>query len=99
MNLEKEMEILFYTVPEWFSNGNSFDTLKADIHAIWITVYAITELNLFFSFAEDDADLITYQIIKGDFNLDEYMDELFVSFFNKCTNIDPEQCPGINEIF
>lgn len=92
---EHKKGTLYYSAPELFKSGQ-FDTLKTDIYAIGITLYTLTELK--FPFETGSNEFILRQIISGRLSFDNDFDKRLLNLIKKCTNIEPNRRPSINEI-
>lgn len=90
------MRISFYAAPELFFRNIKFDTLKSDIYAIGIAIYAIFELS--FPYSEENTDTIINEIIFGKLKTRKNMDKGLLSLFNKCTDYNPERRPDIDDV-
>lgn len=86
---------LYYAAPELFSKGQ-FDTLKTDIYAVGITLYSLSELQ--FPFKDGDQNFIVRQIISGCLSIRNGMDENLVRLVKKCTAMNPQERPTIDDI-
>lgn len=86
---------LYYAAPELFYTGE-FNPLKTDIYAIGITLYSISELQ--FPFRDGDRNYIVKQIVSGNLSLRPGMDKKLKNLVLKCTALDPENRPTIDEI-
>lgn len=93
---ESKCGSLFYAAPELFFRNIKFDTLKSDIYAIGIAIYAIFELS--FPYSEENTDTIINEIIFGKLKTRKNMDEGLLSLFKKCTEYNPERRPDIDDV-
>ena len=86
---------MFYAAPELFIKGQ-FDTLKADIYAIGITLYSLSELQ--FPFKDGDQNRIVRQIINGCLLFRSEIDRIPLKLVEKCTTLNPQHRPLIEYI-
>lgn len=80
---------LQYSAPELFDNEKDIDYLKADVFAIGITFYVITELKL--PYVEGTT------IKKGKLEIASHDDEIN-EFVEKCTKMNPNERPTITDL-
>ncbi|KAK8839376.1 hypothetical protein M9Y10_032312 [Tritrichomonas musculus] len=92
---ESKNGTLYYAAPELFVTG-SFDTIKADIYAIGITLYALSELQ--FPFISGNQTFIIQQIMSGCLSIRSGIDEKLLRLVQKCTSMNPQYRPSIEEI-
>lgn len=86
---------LYYSAPELLKKGY-FNTLKADIYAIGITLYTLSELA--FPFHKGSDDYVIDQITNGNLSFKYNMDLKLRKLIKKCTDINPLNRPTIDEI-
>ena len=86
---------LYYAAPELFTKGE-FDTFKADIYAIGVTLYSMTEKE--FPYESDDQKQIVQQILNGKLTIKKETDPLLKRLFEKCTVLNPQNRPSIDDI-
>lgn len=86
---------LYYAAPELFFEGE-FDTLKADIYAIGITLYSMSELE--FPFDSDDQNSIIQQIVSGKLTIKSGIDNQLRKLVEKCICMNPKNRPTIEYI-
>ena len=94
---DEDMKIgtLYYAAPELFKCGK-FNSLKADIYAIGITLYCSMEIH--FPFKEGDQDCIIRQIVSGKLCIGKEIDEKLRRLVVKCTDLNPNKRPTIEEV-
>lgn len=92
---ESKQGTLYYAAPELFHSG-SFDTLKADIWSIGITLYALSELHL--PFENGSTKVITDQIMQGKLSLSPEASPILTDLIKQCTQYYPNNRPSIDDI-
>lgn len=83
----------YFAAPEMFKRGE-INLLKADIWAIGVTLYCLSELT--FPFLINNEDIIPNEITSG--QLQVSTDDEFQVIFKKCTEMRPECRPTIKGI-
>lgn len=86
---------LYYAAPELFKKGQ-FDTLKTDIWAIGVTLYAISELQ--FPFKDGDQNYIIKQIVSGNLSIRPEVDQKLRTIVESCTQMNPQNRPTIDDL-
>lgn len=86
---------LYYAAPELFNKG-VYDTQKADIWSIGITLYSIVELQ--YPFHDGKKDFIINQITNGLLLIDPNLDQNIRKIIVKCTQMRASCRPSIEEI-
>ncbi|OHT10072.1 CAMK family protein kinase [Tritrichomonas foetus] len=92
---ESKSGTLYYAAPELFHRG-TFDTLKTDIWALGILLYAINELQ--FPYRDGDRKYLVKQISTGKLNISHTMERSLKKLIRRCTNLKPESRPSIEEL-
>lgn len=92
---ESKNGTLYYAAPELFIKGQ-FDPFKADIYAIGITLYSLSELH--FPFIDGDQNFIIRQIIDGCLSFKSGINNLLFKLVKKCTNLSFQLRPSIEDI-
>lgn len=92
---EEKKGTLFYAAPELFKQGK-FNTLKADIYSIGITLYTINELKT--PFFGENREYIIQQILNGCLSFPFGFDQKLEKLILRCTDLNPLRRPSIDEI-
>lgn len=92
---ESKKGTLIYAPPEMFQEGK-FNTLKADIYSIGLTLYSMSEMQL--PFTSENQDLIVQQILNGFLSFPIGFDKKLEKLIKRCTNLNPLHRPSIEEI-
>lgn len=90
---ESKSGTLYYAAPELFVRGQ-FNTLKADIWSIGILLYCVSEKN--FPFIKGNQNFTIKQIVSGQLNLKEDIDEKLRNVVIKCTQLCADNRPCID---
>ncbi|KAK8852827.1 hypothetical protein M9Y10_017819 [Tritrichomonas musculus] len=92
---ESKKGTLIYAPPEMFQEGK-FNTLKADIYSIGLTLYSMSEMQL--PFTSENQDLIVQQILNGFLSFPIGFDKKLEKLIKRCTSLNPLHRPSIEEI-
>lgn len=86
---------LYYSAPELFMEGD-YNTLKADIYAIGITLYSLEALR--FPFKDGSDEFIMKQIIQNKLSISNDLDNQLRQLVIRCTDLNPASRPNISDI-
>lgn len=92
---ESKKGTLYYAAPELFLPGK-FDTLKSDIWAIGITLYALSELHL--PFKNGSTPAVTGQIVQGHLSFSYDASPKLMRLVKQCTQNTAANRPTIDDI-
>ena len=86
---------IYYAAPELFKRGN-YNTLKADIWSIGITLFCISQKC--FPFKNGDVKCIINQIVSGNLSFEQISSKNLRKIIEMCTEVDPQKRPTIDEL-
>lgn len=92
---ESKKGTIYYAPPELFVHGD-FDTLKADIWSIGITLYSLSEKQ--FPYKSGNTKFVVNEIKSGKLTLGDNIPNDLRKIVENCTRIQPEDRPSIEEL-